>query len=264
MLLDTNTVYALLQDHQCATPYSLHFYDSLDSTNTFIKSLPDTHTITVCCAETQTQGRGRFGRTWHSPKAENVYCSVRWPFSGSLQQLSSLGLVIALAVVETLHALGFHQDIGIKWPNDIVWQGKKLAGILIEMQGTSAIQAIIGIGININTDTANTPLPDKEWTSLYCMGGEKIDRNKVLAMLLMQLEKHITSFTKAGLKPFLSTFARYDVLKGKNIHIMHNTRHFQGIASGIQDNGALIVKDSSGKIHHFSSGEASLKMPGNL
>jgi len=150
MMLNTDTVYTLLQQNNSQTPYKLHFYDSLDSTNTTIKSLPAEDNILVCCAETQTKGRGRFGRTWHSPVGENIYCSVKWPFSKPVLHLSGLSLVIALAVMATLQKLGFHQDIGIKWPNDILWQGKKLAGILIETQGTRELQVIIGIGMNIS------------------------------------------------------------------------------------------------------------------
>lgn len=263
-MLNTDTVYKLLQQHNSQIPYKLHFYDSLDSTNTKIKSLPADDNILVCSAETQTQGRGRFGRTWHSPVGENIYCSVKWPFLKPVLQLSGLSLVVALAVMETLQELGFHQDIGIKWPNDILWQGKKLVGILIETQGTKNLQVIIGIGMNINTDTEKNRLSDKEWTSLFSMSGEKIDRNIVLAMLLSQLEKYIPAFIQKGLQPFLTYFAQFDWLRGKPIQLLHNNKPLQGTALGIHNNGALLVQDAQGHIHQIASGEASLKMPDNL
>lgn len=264
MMLNTDTVYTLLQQNNSQTPYKLHFYDSLDSTNTKIKSLPAEDNILVCCAETQTSGRGRFGRTWHSPVGENIYCSVKWPFSKPVSHLSGLSLVIALAVIATLQELGFHQDIGIKWPNDILWQGKKLAGILIETQGVKDLQVIIGIGMNINTDTEKNSLSDKEWTSLFSMSGEKIDRNIVLAFLLGQLEKYIPVFIEQGLQPFLADFAQFDWLCGKSVHLLHNNKSLQGTALGLHNNGALLLKDAQGHIHQIASGEASLKIPDNL
>lgn len=266
MLLDTKTVHALLKQYDCQTPFHLHFHDSLDSTNNWIKTLPITNDIPVCCAEKQTQGRGRFGRVWHSPEAENIYCSLRWPFEKEMQQLSGLGLVIAFSLMKTLKQLGYGKNMGIKWPNDILWNGQKLAGILIELLITPSktIQAIIGIGLNVNSDTKNNPLTDREWISLWAIHGQKMDRNQILAVLLSELSKQIPRFIEQRLTPFLPEIAQWDLLKGKSITVFQNTHYFQGKACGIASDGTLMLEDETGNIHAIASGDASLKMPDNL
>src|SRR5690606_12851590 len=107
--------------------------DILDSTNRFLKDLPTKKILSICCTEMQTSGQGRFGRKWHSPYAENIYCSSLWTLPCSLSQLSGLSLIISLSLVHMLSENHIHDNIAIKWPNDILWKGKKLAGILIEV-----------------------------------------------------------------------------------------------------------------------------------
>jgi len=127
------TAYIPLDEHAIRSqlPHNLNqvldFYilTSVDSTSRFLKNQALKSGLTVCVAETQTNGRGRFARPWHSPLGENIYCSVAWRFEGALSKLSGLGLVVSLAV----HAALQQDEVTIKWPNDLIWQNKKLAGI---------------------------------------------------------------------------------------------------------------------------------------
>ncbi len=161
----------MIQQQLSTTPFNkpinIHVLDTVDSTNRFLKDLPASDDIDVCCAETQTQGRGRFGRSWHSPYGENIYCSIRWRFDCDFSKLSGSSLVVSLAVLAALKDIS--PEIRIKWPNDLLWHGKKLCGSLIEVVGQSDV--VIGIGINVNA------IPnDQSWCSLYEITGQHDDR----------------------------------------------------------------------------------------
>lgn len=179
ILLDSNEITKQLHSEGFSQPFNLHLFTSIDSTNRYLKDLPSSPAVEICCTEMQTQGRGRFGRHWHSPFGENIYCSARWSFNCDLSRLAGLSLVSSLAVVAFLNTLSNSKDIKIKWPNDILWGNKKLCGSLIEIlaESNSSAQVIIGIGLNVNTDTENHPLPDKPWCSLYEIFKQPYDRN---------------------------------------------------------------------------------------
>jgi BirA family biotin operon repressor/biotin-[acetyl-CoA-carboxylase] ligase len=116
---------AEIQSHlQLNEPVILHVLDTVDSTNRFLKDQPSVNGIQLCCAESQTAGRGRFGRVWHSPYGENLYFSVRFQIKGELSQWSGLSLVVSLAVIASLKMLGVDAPLSVKWPNDILWKGK--------------------------------------------------------------------------------------------------------------------------------------------
>ena len=123
----------LNQDLKFSEQVILHILASVDSTNQFLKNDLSQQHIHVCAAETQTQGRGRFGRTWISPPGENIYCSSLWSFETDKACLSGISLVVSLAVMALLKEYDLVKDVKIKWPNDLLWHEKKLCGILIEM-----------------------------------------------------------------------------------------------------------------------------------
>lgn len=168
---------------------SLKFYNflSIDSTNRFLKELKTSPELSICCAEQQTQGRGRFGRQWLSPFGENIYFSSRWQLTGCLATLSSLSLVVGLAVLASFQDHAFRHELQLKWPNDILWGEKKLAGILIEINAepNDMAQVIIGIGLNVNTATHLQPLAGISWCSLYEITGHYFDRNPLIANLIV-------------------------------------------------------------------------------
>lgn len=234
-------------------------FESIDSTNRFLKNQPSQHHIRICCAETQTQGRGRFGRTWHSPMSENIYFSAKYRFDCALERLSGLSLVTSLAVIETLKELGLSNDLFIKWPNDILWNKRKLSGCLIELAPNKKyVEVIIGIGINVNSNTQTNPIPDKPWCSLWDISGTIHNRNRIIGRLIEHLHQHLQSLISSGLKPFLSHWEKFDALYGQLITVSTPAGQITGRADGIDDTGRLILIDCNQHIHFLSSGETSL------
>lgn len=243
------------------TPFHLHLLHSVDSTNRYLKDLPLSGAVDVCCAEIQTQGRGRFGRLWHSPFGENIYCSSRWNLNYDLTKLSGLSLITSLAVLSTLNELDISSPpLKIKWPNDILWNNKKLCGCLIEIlaESNGHVQIIIGIGINVNTDTQNNPLADKPWCSLYEIKQQHFNRNILIARLMLNLERYLSKFIHHDLNYFMDEWNQSDYLFGKNIKVNQSLNTFTGIACGINEWGQLILQDEKGLRHFLSSGDTSL------
>lgn len=258
--LNAQEIAAHLLARGFADPYELHLFSSIDSTNRYLKDLPLTDKVAICCAELQTQGRGRFNRQWHSPFGENIYLSSRWNLHCDLSRLSGLSLVVSLAIVATLNEIDANSGIQIKWPNDLLWLDKKLSGSLIEINAESNAhaQVIIGIGLNVNSDTKNHPLPDKLWCSLYEIFGRPFNRNPLLASLLVHLNTYLTQFITQGLSVFIEEWHRHDYLAGKCILVNQSSQTLRGTARGITSEGLLILEDSSGKNHYLASGDTSL------
>ncbi|CAM3003317.1 biotin--[acetyl-CoA-carboxylase] ligase [Legionella worsleiensis] len=248
--------------HQKAFPQSfkLHLFSSIDSTNRFLKEIPPSSTLDICCAEVQTQGRGRFGRAWHSPFGENIYCSSRWNVYCDLSRLSGLSLITSLAILKSLKESVATDAIKIKWPNDLLWGNKKICGVLIEIiaESNGHAQVIIGIGLNVNSDTQNHPLPDKPWGSLFDLAHQQFDRNILIANLMYHLNCNINQFLNHDLTSFMDEWKQYDYLAGKHISVTQALNSFTGTACGIDAAGQLILRDDKGIIHLLSSGDTSL------
>ncbi|TAL64808.1 MAG: biotin--[acetyl-CoA-carboxylase] ligase [Legionella sp.] len=264
-LLDEERIGDGLKCANFPQPFALHIFSSIDSTNKFLKELSPSHLIEICCAEKQTQGRGRFGRQWYSPFGENIYCSSRWDLHCDLNKLSGLSLVVSLAIVNVLKTLVPSEELRVKWPNDILWKDQKLCGILIEIlaESNSNAQVIIGIGLNINSDTQKHPLPDREWCSLYEITKDHFDRNLIVIAILKELSVYMQRFLEHGLNDFISEWNDYDYLAGKNITVLHQSTHqLNGIARGINAEGLLIVEEDTGQTHYLSSGDTTLRQEG--
>lgn len=242
----------------------LDIFDTIDSTNRFLKHQPHQSNMRICCAEEQTQGRGRLGRSWHSPFGENIYCSVRCRLDCELSLLSGLSLIISLSVIHTLDELGLNDNLLIKWPNDILWQGQKLSGCLIELiTNNHTIDAIIGIGINVNSNTQAHPLPDKPWCSLFDISGKHQNRNRIIGRLIEHLHQDLQHFITSGFASFINQWQQVDALYARCITVSTQERQITGKAKGIDAKGRLILIDDDNKIHYLSSGEASLSILSN-
>ena len=244
-------------------PLTLHLFASLDSTNRFLKTHPLSPGLNVCAAETQTDGRGRFKRHWHSPFGENLYCSLAWRFEGSPANLSGLSLVVSLAVHQAIQAFTGHkacEAIMIKWPNDLLWHDKKLAGILIEMtaEGNDSTDVIIGIGLNVNaTADTNTPI-EKPWCALRDIVTKPLDRNTLLAMLITKLDQQLQVFSKQGFHAYKKAWHAHDYLYDRTITLSKPDGTLTGRAQGVDDMGHLLLIDKQGVTHTLSSGDTSL------
>ncbi|GGI80169.1 biotin--[acetyl-CoA-carboxylase] ligase [Legionella impletisoli] len=260
ILLDEKKIRSFLESLSFDVPITFHLFASLDSTNRYLKKLTPSTQIELCCAETQTQGRGRFNRHWFSPFGENVYCSFRKQFAGSLSQLSGLSLVVSLALRKAIQSLFLIENIHVKWPNDIIWQNKKLSGILIEIQAESHgfCDVIIGIGINVNAMTTD-PGYESSWGSLREITGQLIDRNRLIANLIKYLNDYLSRFLNHGLQAFQKEWSEVDCLFNESITVSHIHQELHGTAQGINEFGQLRVVDQQGKVHLIAFGDTSLK-----
>jgi len=269
-LLDEELIQQELSHLGFALPIEAHVFASIDSTNRFLKELPSTSAISVCCAEMQTEGRGRFGRQWYSPFGENIYFSSRWHFDCDLSRLSGLSLVVSLSILSTLKALGIEDNLRVKWPNDIFWDHQKLCGSLIEViaESNSGADVVIGIGLNVNSNTKaadssnniehNKLIPDKPWCSLHDIKGVRMDRNKIAARLLITLSHYLDVFLIKGFGAFISEWNEADYLKGHAVQVSHPRGALKGIANGVNEAGQLLLVDDNGVTHCLSSGDTSL------
>jgi BirA family biotin operon repressor/biotin-[acetyl-CoA-carboxylase] ligase len=216
-----------------------------DSTNAVLARLPEAerHAHAVL-AETQTAGRGRRQRRWHSPAGGNIYLSLGWRFAAGAPQLSNLPLLAALCVCAALDRAGLRGH-GVKWPNDVLIGPAKLAGILVESQSRPdrSVLAVIGVGLNVRMPGAATAI-DRPWTDLVShlpADRRGISRNRVAADLLDDLVPACERFASEGFAPFRDEWMRRDLLAGRRIALEENGAARRGTALGIDDSGGLAV-----------------------
>lgn len=213
----------------------------------------------VLLAERQTGGRGRRGRDWASPLAAHIYLSVLRGFAGGLAQLGGLSLVAGVAVAEALRGLG-HAQVQLKWPNDLVVDGHKLGGLLVEGGGEFAgpARAVIGIGLNVHMPPAFAERIDQPWTDLDQLAGEPVQRNTVATAVLAALLPALEQFEAEGLAPFLSRYAALDSLAGREVRVELGGAWQDGRALGLAEDGALRV-EIEGREQPVHAGEVSVR-----
>jgi BirA family biotin operon repressor/biotin-[acetyl-CoA-carboxylase] ligase len=174
--------------------------------------------------------------------------------------LAGLSLAVGVALARALRTF-LPRDVGLKWPNDLVWHGQKLAGILVEIAGESAgpSYAVIGVGINVRMPTAASDNINQPWTDLYRISQKTPSRNALAAAVLEQLATVLCEFERQGLSVFLDEWRRLDSMAGRNVQIHMHDSVIAGTAKGIDDNGALMLQVGD-ELRRFASGEVSLRM----
>jgi BirA family biotin operon repressor/biotin-[acetyl-CoA-carboxylase] ligase len=259
-LLDADALRAALPAPVRGAIAALEVAWSLDSTNSELlrRDTPSTG-CAVLLAERQTGGRGRRGRSWTSPLAAHVYLSVARRFGGGLARLGGLSLVAGVAVAEGLRALGLAQ-VGLKWPNDLVVEGRKLGGLLVEGGGEAGgpVRAVVGIGLNVRMPEQQGRAIDQPWLDLAQALPQAVTRTAVAAAVLSQLLPALDLFDARGLAPFLPRWAALDVLSGKQVLVRLDGGDVSGIAEGIAEDGALRLRTAQG-LRDFHAGEVSVR-----
>jgi BirA family biotin operon repressor/biotin-[acetyl-CoA-carboxylase] ligase len=233
----------------------------LDSTNQWLlDKIPHIENGQTCIAEYQLAGRGRRGRTWVSPFASHLYFSYYWRFDAGIEKLSGLSLLVGIATVNALQKIGI-EGVSLKWPNDIYYQGKKLAGILIELnaQANEACHTVIGIGINIRMPAEQAKLIDQPWIDLSSLSSDKVDRNLLSAALIAELKSLLPEYEKEGLKPYLTKWLTLDCFLNKPVNVLLADNNIAGICRGIDESGALLL-EVDGKLESYIGGEVSLRL----
>jgi BirA family biotin operon repressor/biotin-[acetyl-CoA-carboxylase] ligase len=199
---------------------SVILHQSLPSTNDYlmrqiISNNKPSHKTAVL-AEIQTAGKGRLDRVWISPPG-NIYLSFYWQFKHKLDELYDLSLVIGIAVARVLKANGLH-DVKLKWPNDIFWNEGKLGGILIETkQNKGMVDAVIGIGLNVQSMHEHDAEISQRHIDLQSALQQKINRNKLVAQLLNELNDVLMQFSTSGFNYFQNEWKQYEIVLERDL-----------------------------------------------
>lgn len=210
-------------------------------------------------AEQQSAGRGRRGRGWVSPFAENLYCSLALPVTGGVSQVAGLSLTIGLAVLRSVQAFGA-PSAGLKWPNDVlVGDGRKISGILLDISGNleDRCNVVIGIGVNLNMllDSDIT----QPWTSLRQETGKLVDRNEFVRHLSGQLAHYLGRHWQHGFSALREEWETAHLWQGKKVRLISGDQEIAGSVSGVANDGAIRL-EIAGKEHAFNGGELSLRL----
>ncbi|AZS51807.1 bifunctional biotin--[acetyl-CoA-carboxylase] ligase/biotin operon repressor BirA [Entomomonas moraniae] len=259
-----NTPLSLLEIQRLSkeiTQWPITVLPSINSTNTecfYLLQLGARPPFAIT-SEQQTAGKGRRGREWASPFGRNIYYSLMVTLKNGSQQLEGLSLTIGLAVLKTLKKIGIN-DVGLKWPNDLLVNNKKVCGILIELQGDPAdlYNVVIGIGINVNMPSLSLNI-DQPWTSLQQELGQLIDRNNLLIELNHSLAHYLDIHTQQGFEYLKNEWEENNVWQNKTVNLLQGNQVTTGVMTGIDKTGALKLLVNN-EIQHFNAGEVSLRL----
>ena len=201
--------------------------------------------LSIHTSEQQIAGKGRNGKKWISPKGKNIYLSIGWLSNLKYSQLDGLSLAIGTILASSLNK--FTQNkVGIKWPNDLLIEKKKISGILIEtIDLNNQVGVVIGIGINVHMSKEEGKEIDQSWIALDEVTDSINNRNEIIGDIVNKVFKLTSLFTDQGFKPYKLDYESLDVLTGKKCNI-----NIEGIDKtievlGVNDNGEMLVKEGS-------------------
>jgi len=236
----------------------------IDSTNQYLLDRVDNlKSGSVCLAEYQAKGRGRRGREWVSPFGSNLYLSMFWRLDAGMAAAMGLSLVVGVAIVEALEEIGL-EGVKLKWPNDLYYQDRKLAGILVEMSGQAGAAAnlVIGMGMNLMMSEATEGIT-QPWASLSEVAeSQEIDRNQLAISMIKTLHSALADYEMQGMSGFVERWNRLDNFLGRPIKLIMGPREVTGIAKGINEQGAVLLETEQG-IESYIGGEISLRASGS-
>ncbi len=256
-LLQRDHVLSALDPASRALLARLEILPQLDSTNRYLMDRAE-HGI-ACFAEFQSAGRGRRGRKWHSPFAANLYLSVSWHFDTPAAALSGLSLAAGVWIADALQAAGV-EGTQLKWPNDVLHGGNKLAGILTELKGEAEgpCLAVVGIGLNLEMPLQEAGGIDQPWTDLCTVTGTRPPRNRIAGLLLRHVLQGLAEYQRTGLAATRQRWHRLDYTAGKPVRLLLPSGTVSGTAQGIDEQGALLLR-SGENVHAIHSGQVSLR-----
>ena len=247
--------------------FNVEIFDVMDSTNSYLmeKASSDHPHASVAATHIQTKGRGRRGRSWQSALGESLTFSLLWRFNGGAATLSGLSLAVGIALIRSFHRFGV---IGaqLKWPNDVLIQDqnqyKKLAGILIELQGDMEGQssAVIGIGVNLKLSKKSLSHIDQPAIDLKSVSPDEINPNELLGQILKDLADVLGQFNNSKFSSLKEEWMTYHVYQHQTVTLsLGDGRSVTGLAQGVTEDGALMIETPSNGIETFSSGEITLR-----
>jgi len=238
---------------------SIHHYDKIDSTNSKAYELAETGVDegTIVIAESQTHGRGRLGRKWVSPEPGGVYMSIILRPDLGTDEIPAITIVAAGAVARTIKKV-CGLDPGIKWPNDILINGKKICGILTEIKAQPDMVDFLVLGIGVNVNTSSEKLPEGS-ASLKELTLRTVDRAHFIRILLEELEHDYLKFNTEGFSPLREGCKALSIVIGRKVEVTEHHRRVKGEAIDIDEKGALVVKNSEGDLQRVFSGDVEVR-----
>lgn len=237
----------------------------IDSTNQQLLDAPGGDDPQALLAEAQTAGRGRRGRDWRSPFGANVYLSLAWPFTVWPPKLGCLPLAVGVAACRALAASGL-PGVQLKWPNDLKLGTAKLGGILIESRSEigGPCRVVIGLGLNVSMTDAQAVAVDQPWVSVHAaqdaLGVARSPRPLLATALLAALVDALAAFEQDGFTSFAEDWARLDQARGRRVTVSGLGEPFDGVARGIDEDGALRVERADGSLRCLHAGEISVRL----
>ena len=261
-LLDAEKIRALITTQQNREISNLYIDFQTGSTqqNALASSAPE-HGIAVWLAECQTAGLGRRGKVWQSPPLSNIYCSVNRRFACSISELSGFSLAVAVMLAESLQRVCSTGKLQLKWPNDIWLDEKKCAGLLIQVRGevNGPCEVTLGFGINVQMSTQAGRSIEQAWTTLAEHSSAPLNRNAIVASILGDLLHGFEQYQTHGLPAFIERWRALDGLQGQAVSIATGIVRVDGVARGVDQDGALLVEHDH-VINRYHSGEVSVRV----
>lgn len=238
----------------------LSILTSIDSTNAYLMRQESERGVSACFAEHQTAGRGRRGRLWVSPFASNIYLSLRLSIESGLGVFEGISLAIGVVVARALSELHV-SDIQLKWPNDVLWSGKKLGGILIEVVGdpSGACHLVVGLGLNLKAGKSMELAIDQPWVALDGILREPPSRNQVAASLLNHMVPLLNTYEAQGFAAYKAEWESLNAYTDKQVDLAMGASFAAGIMRGVNDSGALLLETPQG-VEVFHGGEVSVRV----
>jgi BirA family biotin operon repressor/biotin-[acetyl-CoA-carboxylase] ligase len=230
--------------------------ESTTSTNDYLTKLPFSKDIKVCIAREQTAGKGQYQRTWLSKKDSSVLLSLRYPFSTKVA-LNGLSLAMGLSVIDILECAYNVDHLKLKWPNDIYFKDQKLAGILIENSVQNDWQSVV-IGLGLNHQLGADFECDAPWTDLSKICSTLPSLVDLHEKLINGLLKSLQHFEQHGFSTFQTQWHQHDYLLGKQLELNYQDKKTVGIANGVNEQGALVIKSNNTVIEAYSSEQIRL------
>ncbi|OWY38334.1 biotin--[acetyl-CoA-carboxylase] ligase [Xenophilus sp. AP218F] len=243
-------------DEAAAEVFTLAVAERTDSTNTQLMARASNGGLhgLVLATELQTAGRGRLGRRWQVRLGSGLTFSLLWRFERGMAQLAGLSLAVGVALARALRGLG--APVTLKWPNDVLLAGNKLAGILIELSGDALGPAAVVIGIGLNV---NDPGPVDQPAASLADAGVALDRSRLLALLLNELRLVLAEFDRGGFAPLRQEWESLSAFQDCPVRLSFSRGEpVEGVMRGVADNGALLVETVVG-LQTFHAGEVSLR-----
>jgi BirA family biotin operon repressor/biotin-[acetyl-CoA-carboxylase] ligase len=214
----------------------------------------------LCAAEMQTAGKGRRGRRWVSPFGSNIYLTYGRFVRRNLSGFGGLSLVVGMLAVDVLRSMGL-QNVGLKWPNDIMLDGGKLGGILLELRASEArgIGLVAGVGLNLSLKAEEASSIDQPWSAISSQLA--MPRNILLGRLGGMMVNVIQAFEDVGFDSFVDKWGEYNLYAGQQINVIRGSEIISGVDNGVDRDGNLLLRTETGLEVH-NSGEVSVRPVG--